>query len=78
MEQKAEEYASHPCISRIRQRGTVRIVLNGSERVLMGHKVKSGDCYRSCQTKGAPIKDWVMVWARRCQVDEFPKFGWPG
>merc|ERR1711972_1138430 len=37
-----------------------------------GHKVKAGDIYRSCQTKDAPIKDWVKLAVRRCRANEFP------
>jgi isocitrate dehydrogenase len=72
MAQKAEEYGSHPCTFEIKKSGTVRIVVNGSERVLLGHKVKAGDIYRSCQTKDAPIKDWVKLAVRRCRANEFP------
>jgi len=77
MAQKAEEYGSHPCTFEIKKSGTVRIIVNGSERVLMGHKVKAGDIYRSCQTKDAPIKDWVKLAVRRCRANEFPNNGTP-
>merc|ERR1711972_256076 len=72
MAQKAEEYGSHPCTFEIKKSGTVRIVVNGSERVLMGHKVNTGDIYRACQTKDPPIKDWVKLAVRRCRANEFP------
>merc|ERR1711972_393823 len=42
-----------------------------------GHKVKAGDIYRSCQTKDAPIKDWVKLAVRRCRANEFPNNGKP-
>merc|ERR1711979_68828 len=72
MAQKAEEYGSHPCTFEIKKTGTVRIVGNGSARGLMGHKVQAGDIYRSCQTKDAPIKDWVKLAVKRCRANEFP------
>eukprot|EP00932_Pfiesteria_piscicida_P018807 SRR837773.5654.p2 GENE.SRR837773.5654~~SRR837773.5654.p2 ORF type:complete len:378 (+),score=200.54 SRR837773.5654:81-1136(+) len=72
MAQKAEEYGSHPCTFEIKKKGTVRIVENGSNRVLMGHKVSAGDIYRSCQTKDAPIKDWVKLAVKRCRANDFP------
>jgi len=72
MAQKAEEYGSHPCTFEIKKSGTVRIVVNGSEKVLMGHKVEAGDIYRSCQTKDAPIKDWVKLAVKRCRANDFP------
>jgi isocitrate dehydrogenase len=73
MAQKAEEYGSHPCTFEIKKAGTVCIVVNGSNRVLMGHKVSTGDIYRSCQTKDAPIRDWVKLAVNRCRANNFPK-----
>jgi len=72
MAQKAEEYGSHPCTFEIKKPGTVCIVVNGAEKVLMGHKVAAGDIYRSCQTKDAPIKDWVKLAVNRCRANNFP------
>jgi isocitrate dehydrogenase len=72
MAQKAEEYGSHPCTFEIKKPGTVCIVVNGSNTVLMGHKVSIGDIYRSCQTKDAPIKDWVKLAVNRCRANNFP------
>jgi len=72
MAQKAEEYGSHPCTFEIEKKGTVRIVVNGTEQVLMGHKVQKGDIYRACQTKDAPIKDWVKLAVKRCRANDFP------
>merc|ERR1711972_1159335 len=42
-----------------------------------GHKVKAGDIYRSCQTKDAPIKDWVKLAVARCRANDFPNNGKP-
>merc|ERR1711988_1706172 len=72
MAQKAEEYGSHPCTFEIKKPGTVCIVVNGSDKVLVGHKVAVGDIYRSCQTKDAPIKDWVKLAVTRCRANNFP------
>jgi len=72
MAQKAEEYGSHPCTFEIQKVGTVRIVTNGTNQVLLGHKVNAGDIYRSCQTKDAPIKDWVKLAVKRCRANDFP------
>merc|ERR1719296_491582 len=38
----------------------------------MGHRVSTGDIYRSCQTKDAPIKDWVKLAVNRCRANNFP------
>merc|ERR1719436_561022 len=72
MAQKAEEYGSHPCTFEMKNGGTVRIVVNGSGKVLLGHRVNAGDIYRSCQTKDAPIKDWVKLAVKRCRANDFP------
>merc|ERR1711933_419062 len=72
MAKKAEEYGSHPCTFEVSKRGTVRIVVNGTEQVLMGHKVEAGDIYRACQTKDAPIKDWVKLAVARGRANNFP------
>lgn len=74
MAQKAEEYGSHPTTFEAPCNGTIRIVLNGgSNRVLLGHRVRKGDIWRSCQTKDAPIKDWVKLAANRCRANDFPR-----
>merc|ERR1712048_824926 len=72
MAQKAEEYGSHPCTFEVPKTGTVRIVVNGTEEILMGHKVVDGDIYRACQTKDAPIKDWVKLAVARGRANNFP------
>merc|ERR1719343_1918424 len=72
MAQKAEEYGSHPNTFEAKSDGTIRIVVNGTDQVLMGHKVDAGDIYRSCQTRDAPIKDWVKLAVNRCRANNFP------
>merc|ERR1719152_536612 len=58
---------------RCKKTGTMRNVVNGTDRVLMGHKVNAGDIYRACQTKDAPIKDWVKLAVARGRANNFPK-----
>merc|ERR1711912_68977 len=41
-------------------------------RVLLGQKLAKGDIYRACQTKDAPIKDWVKLAVARCRANNFP------
>merc|ERR1719331_227232 len=71
MAQKAEEYGSHPNTFEVKKPGTVRIVL-ASGKVLMGQKCAKGDIYRACQTKDAPIKDWVKLGVARARANDFP------
>jgi len=72
MAQKAEEYGSHPTTFEIAKPGTVQIVVNGSNQVLLGHQVQTGDIYRACTCKDAPIKDWVKLAVNRCRANDFP------
>merc|ERR1712190_589550 len=72
MAQKAEEYGSHPNTFEVKQNGIVRIVVNGSKKVLLGHRVQAGDIYRACTTKDAAIKDWVKLGVNRCRANNFP------
>merc|ERR1712176_385246 len=73
MAQKAEEYGSHPNTFEAPCAGTIRIVVNGTDQVLLGHAVKKGDIYRACQTKDGPIKDWVKLAVNRCRANNFPR-----
>ena len=74
MAQKAEEYGSHPTTFEATCAGTVQIVLNdGTNKVLLGHRLQKGDIWRSCQTKDGPIKDWVKLAVRRCEANDFPR-----
>merc|ERR1712185_757177 len=50
-----------------------RVVVNGSNQVLLGHRVAAGDIWRACFTKDAPIKDWVKLAVTRCQANDFPR-----
>jgi len=72
MAEKAEEYGSHPNTFEIPKTGTVHVVVNGSNKVLRGLKCHKGDIYRGCQTKAAPIKDWVKLAVARARANDFP------
>merc|ERR1719277_2717428 len=71
MAQKAEEYGSHPNTFEPKKNGTIRVVAKGA--VLLEHAVEAGDIWRACQTKDAPIKDWVKLAVHRCRANAFPK-----
>jgi len=71
MAQKAEEYGSHDKTFEIADAGTVRVVGSNGE-TLLSHDVQAGDIWRMCQTKDAPIRDWV-----RLAVDRARATGWP-
>ncbi|MBY5991692.1 NADP-dependent isocitrate dehydrogenase [Ferrimonas balearica] len=67
MAQKAEEYGSHDKTFKLAKAGTVRVVSQSGE-VLMQHAVEAGDIWRMCQTKDAPIKDWVKLAVNRARA----------
>jgi isocitrate dehydrogenase len=75
MAQKAEEYGSHDKTFQIPGKGTVRVV-DSSGKVLLEHSVEEGDIWRACQTKDAPIRDWVKLAANRARATRTPAVFW--
>jgi len=67
MAQKAEEYGSHDKTFEIADAGVVR-VLDADGKVLMEHDVEKGDIWRMCQTKDAPIQDWIRLAVSRARA----------
>ncbi len=75
MAQKAEEYGSHDKTFEIPTAGTVRVV-DSSGKTLMEHAVEKGDIWRMCQTKDAPIQDWVRLAVSRARATGAPAVFW--
>jgi isocitrate dehydrogenase len=75
MAQKAEEYGSHDKTFQIAADGVVR-VSDEAGNVLMEHKVAAGDIWRMCQTKDAPIQDWVKLAVNRARLSNTPAVFW--
>ncbi|MGD6749982.1 NADP-dependent isocitrate dehydrogenase [Streptomyces sp. BH105] len=75
MAQKAEEYGSHDKTFEIKASGTVRVVNQAGEAVLE-QQVSEGDIFRACQTKDAPIKDWVKLAVTRARATGDPAVFW--
>ncbi len=75
MAQKAEEYGSHDKTFQIPADGTVE-VLDDAGQVLMKHEVEAGDIWRMCQTKDAPIRDWVKLAVTRARLSGTPAVFW--
>merc|ERR1711872_1065526 len=67
MAQKAEEYGSHDKTFEIADKGTV-VVTDDSGNTVFSHAVEVGDIWRMCQTKDAPIKDWVKLAVSRARA----------
>ncbi|HET6435767.1 MAG TPA: NADP-dependent isocitrate dehydrogenase [Xanthomonadaceae bacterium] len=75
MAQKAEEYGSHDKTFQLPAAGTVRVVDAGG-KVLLEHAVEAGDIWRACQTKDAPIRDWVKLAVTRARLSGTPAVFW--
>ncbi len=75
MAQKAEEYGSHDKTFEIATAGTVRVV-DAEGTVLLEQEVAEGDIFRACQTKDAPIKDWVKLAVSRARATGDPAVFW--
>ncbi len=75
MAQKAEEYGSHDKTFQIPGDGTVRVT-DGDGNVVFEHAVESGDIWRMCQTKDAPIQDWVKLAVNRARLSDTPAVFW--
>ncbi|MCH2133502.1 MAG: NADP-dependent isocitrate dehydrogenase [Phycisphaerales bacterium] len=75
MAQKAEEYGSHDKTFEASADGVMRVVTSGGE-VLMQHQVERGDIWRACQTKDAPIRDWVKLAVNRARATGSPAVFW--
>jgi isocitrate dehydrogenase len=75
MAQKAEEYGSHDKTFEIPAAGTVRLV-DQAGNVVMEQSVAAGDIFRACQTKDAPIRDWVKLAVTRARATGSPAVFW--
>ncbi len=75
MAQKAEEYGSHDKTFQAPGNGTIRVV-DADGKVLMEHPVERGDLWRACQTKDAPIRDWVKLAVSRSRATNTPAVFW--
>ena len=75
MAQKAEEYGSHDKTFIISGEGIVK-VSDADGNVFMKQNVQNGDIFRMCQTKDAPIQDWVKLAVNRARLSDTPAIFW--
>jgi isocitrate dehydrogenase len=75
MAQKAEEYGSHDKTFQIKGDGVVRVT-DAKGTVLMEQTVEKNDIFRMCQTKDAPIQDWVKLAVNRARLTGLPTIFW--
>ncbi|WP_223506714.1 NADP-dependent isocitrate dehydrogenase [Pseudomonas sp. GL-RE-29] len=75
MAKKAEEYGSHDKTFQIKTNGVVRVT--GTDgTLLLEQSVEAGDIFRMCQTKDAPIQDWVKLAVNRARASATPAIFW--
>lgn len=75
MAQKAEEYGSHDKTFEIATDGKVQVI-DANGNVLIEHTVETGDIWRMCQVKDAPIQDWVKLAVTRSRASNTPAVFW--
>lgn len=75
MAQAAEEYGSHDKTFVVPADGVVRVT-DAAGNVLLEHAVQAGDLWRMCQTKDAPIQDWVKLAVNRARLSNTPAVFW--
>ncbi|CAK9890156.1 MULTISPECIES: NADP-dependent isocitrate dehydrogenase [Pseudomonas] len=75
MAQKAEEYGSHDKTFQAKADGVIRVV-DGKGNLLLSQEVEAGDIFRMCQTKDAPIQDWVKLAVNRARASNTPALFW--
>lgn len=75
MAKKAEEYGSHDKTFEMSDSGKVQVVKEDGT-VLIEHEVEKGDIWRACQTKDAPVRDWVKLAVTRARLSNTPAVFW--
>jgi isocitrate dehydrogenase len=75
MAQKAEEYGSHDKTFEAPAPGMIRVV-DASGAPLLERPVETGDIFRMCQVKDAPIRNWVKLAVTRARATGSPAVFW--
>lgn len=75
MAQKAEEYGSHDKTFQASESGTIRVI-DSNDQLLLEQAVQKDDIFRMCQTKDAPIQDWVKLAVNRARATGSPAIFW--
>ena len=75
MAQQAEEYGSHNKTFHLSASGKVK-VSDADGNVFLEQDVEKGDIFRMCQTKDAPIQDWVKLAVNRARLSDTPAIFW--
>ncbi len=76
MAQKAEEYGSHDKTFEMASGGKINVVTQDGGDTILTHNVETGDIWRMCQVKDAPIQDWVKLAVNRARATSTPIVFW--
>ncbi len=76
MAQAAEEYGSHNKTFVAPGKGTIRVTDSSGKILFLEHTVDEGDIWRACQTKDAPVRDWVKLAVTRARLSNTPAIFW--
>ena len=71
MAKKAEEYGSHDKTFMAPGNGVIRVV-DAAGTILIEHAVETGDIWRMCQVKDAPVRDWIKLAVTRARASGTP------
>jgi isocitrate dehydrogenase len=75
MAQKAEEYGSHDKTFVAPTNGVIKAI-DTDGAVLLEQTVETGDIFRMCQVKDAPVQDWVKLAVNRARATGWPAIFW--
>ncbi len=75
MAQKAEEYGSHDKTFEAIADGKIKVV-DSNGATIIEQDVATGDIFRMCQAKDAPIADWVKLAVTRAKATGSPTIFW--
>ena len=75
MAQKAEEYGSHDKTFQAQANGQIKVIDKDGNAVFT-FDVENGDIFRMCQTKDAPIQDWIKLAVSRARLSNTPAIFW--
>ena len=75
MAQKAEEYGSHDKTFTAPDNGAISVV-DSNGTIILKQTVAQGDLFRACQTKDAPIRDWIRLAVARAKASGSPTIFW--
>ncbi|MEN8126667.1 MAG: NADP-dependent isocitrate dehydrogenase, partial [Planctomycetota bacterium] len=75
MAQKAEEYGSHDKTFEAPDNGMIRVI-DADGNTMMSQTVQTGDIFRMCQVKDAPIQNWVELAVNRAKATGAPAVFW--